>query len=146
MNDGMCPRFHLHLEIVEHMFFECKMVRRRWAAITIKLMGTNLAPTFMKNLIGEILYVGINRAHRNPVPLVIIVEMIVSIWWERNQVNFWGDRSQIPILRLLSATENHSQVLLDTCESTRKRRKWEEGIRTLHEVANPPIHNMRQNE
>lgn len=77
-------------------------------------MGTRLAPTFMKNSVGEILYDGIRWAQRNPVPLVIIVEMLTSIWRERNAVQYRGDKSQIPIHCLLAMVEAHGRALMDS--------------------------------
>lgn len=53
------------------------------------------------------------------------------------------ERAQIPIRRLLAATEAHSQALMATCESRRKRRKWEEELNILQKAANPPMHNMQ---
>lgn len=83
------------------MLFECRGVRRRWAQIGVWLMGSRLAPTFMKGSLGEILYAGITRVQHNPVPLIIIVEFIASIWQEQNAVAYNGERARNPIQRLL---------------------------------------------
>lgn len=101
--DGICPRCRLHIETIDHLFFECHSVRIRWENIGVCLMGTWLALPFTKSTLGEILYTGIMRAQRSPLPLVIIMEMIASIWRERNVVQFCGDRLQVPISRVLTA-------------------------------------------
>lgn len=90
MSDSLCPYCHSHTESIEHLFFECCYVRRRWAGIVVWLMGSWLAPTSMKGSLGKILYSGIKRAQRNPVTLVIIVEMLASICRERNLVAYRG--------------------------------------------------------
>lgn len=143
MNDGICPCCHNQVETIEHMFFECRFVRRRWATIAVCLMGSRLAPPFTKGTLGEIIYARIWQAKRNPVPLVIIVEMVASIWRERNTISFRGDRSQIPISHLLRVAEDHGRALMMTSESERKRRMWERDLATLHEAANLPLYNTR---
>lgn len=115
VNDGVCPRCKAHEETMEHMFFQCNSVHRRWATIAVWLMGSRLAPNFAKQSLREILYTGITRAQRNLVPLVIIVEMLASIWREHNFVTFRGDRSQIPIQRVLQTVETHCRALTETC-------------------------------
>lgn len=120
VNEGNCPLCHIHTETTEHLFFECWYVRRRWAAIVVRLMGTRLATIFMKGSLGEILYEGIMRAQRSPIILVIIVEMLVGTWRERNSVCYSGIRSQIPVKRLLSGAKAHCRALVNTCESRKK--------------------------
>lgn len=56
------------METINHMFFERKWVCMRWATIAVCLMGSHLAPSFTKNFLGEILYVGISRAKQSLVP------------------------------------------------------------------------------
>lgn len=66
--------------------------------------------------------------------------MLASIWYERNAVQYRGDRSQIPITRLLAVAEVHGQALMDSSESSRKRQHWEEDqLSILKEAANPPL-------
>lgn len=48
MNDRLYPRWRTHTESIEHMLFGCKSAHRRWVAIGVRLVGTCLAPTFMK--------------------------------------------------------------------------------------------------
>lgn len=83
--------------MLKHMFFKCHFVRRRWAAVAVWLMGSWLASSFMKGSLGEIFYAGISRAQRSLVPLVVVIELISSIWKERNVMAYCGDRTQIPI-------------------------------------------------
>lgn len=54
MNDGLCPRCRMHEETINHLFFECRSVCWRWATVAI-FMGTRLAPSFMKNSLGDTL-------------------------------------------------------------------------------------------
>lgn len=90
LSGGLCPCCNVHTKIVEHMLFECREIRRRWDAIAVRLMGSRLAPTFMKGSLGEILYAGIMRAQHNLVSLIVTVEMLVSIWHEQNVVAYRG--------------------------------------------------------
>lgn len=136
LNDGLCLRCHTQMETIENLFFECRSMWRRWACVLV--MGSRLAPTFMKGSLEEMLYAGITRAQQSPVILVIIVEMLGRIWRERNALGYHGERVRIPIQRLLTATKAHSRALQETSESERKCRRWEEEIAILHEATNPP--------
>lgn len=55
--------------------------------------GYSFGPHIYEKLFGGILYDGIKRVQHNMVPLVVIFEMLASIWQERNAVQYWGDRS-----------------------------------------------------
>lgn len=40
MSTGLSLHCHTHIETLEHMIFECRTIRRRWASIAVQLVGS----------------------------------------------------------------------------------------------------------
>lgn len=140
VHNGLCPCCSTHLETIDHLFFGCRNLFRRWATIAVILAGTSFAPVFCKDSPWGIIYIGVLRARRSPIPFTIIVDMIQSIWRECNKIRYRGAQSQIPIRRLLGQSVIHGRAILETCSSVRKRRRWDEDLQVLERAANLPDH------
>lgn len=89
---------------------------------------------------------GILRSRRSPVPLIIIVEMLGSIWNERNDARYRGLSAQIPIPWLLQKVVFHVKALLETCHSNKKRRIWEKELDMLTQAANLPTYTYNSDD
>lgn len=125
------------------MFFECRSVMRRWATIAVYLMGTQMAIPFMKGTLGEFVYAEIMRALHNPMSMVIIIEIIASIFWrERNACNSVGRDRKFLSLGCLLWLKLMEEPLW-TIVSGHKRQKWAEEISILNEAVNPSTFYMR---
>lgn len=87
VNDGMCPCCGMHLETIEHLFFECSIAKNRWTKLCQLTRGSGMTEAFHDNL-----FVTIARAilwnKRCPGNVVLISEIYRTIWGERNAAVF----------------------------------------------------------
>lgn len=138
VHTSLCPCYNLHQESIEHLFYSCFNLHRRWATIAVHLSGSHLGTIFCKDSLWSIIHAGVLRSRRSPVPLVIILEMLQCTWRERNDVRYRGSSLQVPIRQLLLQVTIHAKELMSLCHNAKKLCIWRKDIDTLVMAANQP--------
>lgn len=139
VNNGVCPCCFGAIETINHLFFGCRNVRHRWGTLGVLLTSIGLERVFTGNSLWEILKSGVMRARRIPLPLIILAEMVSSIWCERNMICYRGSCTQIPLFRLLLLAANHSKALMNMCNNAKNHRLWVKELESLYMATNQPI-------
>lgn len=86
INLGAYLCYNTQIETINHLFFEYREVHRRWAIITVLLIGTRLEVCFNSNSLWDIIKGCIMQAKWSLVPIIIAMEMLNSTWRERNGI------------------------------------------------------------
>lgn len=120
------------------MFFGYRNLRRCWATLAVLFAGAPFAHVFVQDFLWGIIHLGGLRARRSPIPIIIILDLLQSMWNEWNNIHYRGNRAQMPIRQLLRLSITHVKALMDTCTSVKKRKKWDSELHFLDLAANMP--------
>lgn len=124
--------------MIDHLFYGYHNLHCRWATLVVIFTGSSLAFVFCHDNLWEIIHKGILRSCRSPIPLVIIIDFLQSIWLERNEIRYRDNRLQLPIHTLLPQSVTHVKALMEACHSVKNLWIWESELSVLKLAANPP--------
>lgn len=85
MSNGICPRCKGEVEDVEHLFFKHPHSQRRWMDLARELQGTCLGHFFEDYNLWRIIQKVTEGVRHHAILLIIFVEMIGTLWDERNK-------------------------------------------------------------
>lgn len=83
VSDGICMRCGIHVEMIEHLFFDYHNAKRKWREIKRMTKGSNLSYVIQNIFFVTIAQV-IRRSKRKPSVIIMIGEVCNMIWLERN--------------------------------------------------------------
>lgn len=90
-----------HIEMIDHLFFECQNIKCRWREIKLIIEGLNLG-----YVIQEMIFVTIAQAiwqsKRRLTMIIMIAEICNTIWMERNVIVYSRKYSIIPNWTIIS--------------------------------------------
>lgn len=109
------------------MFFECPATKERWEFFDHISWGTCFAKTPGAALLSRI-EGALHAQRKNPALMILIVEILMASWKERNQKAFQQVTGWQPASVILEETKHQLQMLLYLSKSAKKTRQLNSAI------------------
>lgn len=136
VSDGICTRCGLAIESVDHLFFKCNPVCRRWQALEQLTQASSLEGAIQGNLFNSIVR-AIRLSKRKPEILVMVIEACRIAWNERTVAAFSHSYGRAPTWIVLQNMERRLKVMKDLTTSAKKVSQLDIALAELNRILAP---------